>query len=148
MVSSGGTSRYLAHVYYFSQDPRGHADWLTNPTLQISCIAGHGVAFTPAFAVVVAQGTDSPTGLVQLRFRRAPSRPPMCSRRRTTTCPGGLIHSYNSNPDLCLDAGSSAPSAGTVVTFAACSAGSAQQMWSFNQNLTISLASTRRHHEQ
>ena len=141
VVSSGGTSRYLAHVYYFSQDPRGHDDWLTNPTLQISCIAGHGVAFTPSFAVIVAQGTDSPTG----SFSSVPTRTVQATyvfKTKNNNVPGGLIHSYNSNPDLCLDAGSSAPAAGTVVTFTACSAGTAQQMWSFNPNLTISLAST------
>ena len=141
-VASGGTARYEAKVYYFSQDPRGHADWINDSTKQIGCISStSGLPLTPRYAVVVSRGTNSATGSLDT----VPTRTIQATyvfKTQNNNVPGGLIHSYNSSPDLCLDAGSSSPAVGTVVTFQRCASGTDQQLWSFNTNLTISLASS------
>jgi Ricin-type beta-trefoil lectin domain len=141
-VASGGHARYEAKVYYFSQDPRGHADWLTDSTKQIGCISStSGLPITPRYALVVSRGTDAATG----SLNTVPTRTVQATyvfKTQNNNVPGGLIHSYDSSPDLCLDAGSSSPAVGTVVTFQPCASGTDQQLWSFNPNLTISLATS------
>lgn len=140
-VSTGGTARYEARVYYFSADPRGHDDWAGDSTKQISCLSGQGVAVTPGYGMVVSRGTDSTTGSFDTVATRT-IHATYVFKTKNNNVPGGLIHSYGSDPELCLDAGSSSPAIGTVATFRPCAAGTAQQLWSFNTNLTISLAAT------
>lgn len=140
-VSTGGTARYQTTVYYFAQNPHGHPEWLNDPSKQLSCLNGRGVIKTPAYAVIVSIGTDSATGSLD----SVPTRTMQATyvfETRDTNVQGGLIHSSDSTPDLCLDAGSSSPTQGAIVTFQTCNSGLNQQSWSFNQNLTVSLVSS------
>ena len=141
-VSTGGTARYNTLIYYFAQDPRGHDDWIKDSYKQIVCAtATSGMPLTPRFAVVVSQGTDSATG----SFSSVPTRTIQATyvfNTKDNNIQGGLIHYSGSNPDLCLDAGSSSPAVGVIPTYKKCASGSDQQLWSFNSNLTVSLAST------
>ena len=132
-VASGGTARYEAKVYYFSQDPRGHADWINDSTKQIGCISStSGLPLTPRYAVVVSRGTNSATGSLDTVPTRHDAGD-LCVQNNNV--PGGLIHSYNSSPDLC----------GRRVHLARPRHGGDlraarprpdQQLWSFNTNLT------------
>ncbi|GAB1693230.1 ricin-type beta-trefoil lectin domain protein [Krasilnikovia sp. M28-CT-15] len=58
---------------------------------------------------------------------------------------GGQIHVRSSRADLCLDAGSSVPTAGTAVTMRLCgnSPQPLSQLFAYNRDLTIMLVSSR-----
>src|SRR6185436_17119343 len=58
---------------------------------------------------------------------------------------GGLIHAYQGadDLDLCMDAGSSLPSPGDPLVMRPCTPGASRQIWSYNQNLTITLVASR-----
>jgi ricin-type beta-trefoil lectin protein len=57
---------------------------------------------------------------------------------------GGLIPAYPTAgvPDLCMDAGSAHPTAGTPLLMQPCTAGSAQQSFAYNPDLTLMLVSS------
>jgi hypothetical protein len=141
-VSAAGNSRYSVTIQYYTSDPRGqNTTWLS--TNKIQCIQSAGARTAPAFALLLSQGTDQATG----DFSTVQTRTVQGTYDFQTTnanIAGGLMHAYNSgNIDLCMDAGSSSPSAGTSVTMQPCTAGKAQQTWAYGQYLTISLVSTQ-----
>ena len=67
-------------------------------------------------------------------------------RTTDTNIPGGRIRIYpasSTSPELCLDAGSAAPSAGTLLTLQACASPlSAQQRYAYRSDLTLQLLSS------
>ena len=142
-VGVGGTARYQVTIDYLGIDPQGQSDaWVT--ANRMSCTAGSGTASTPAFALLRSQGTDEAVGA----FGTVPSRSlratyPLRLKNKNVT--GGLIRVYktaNSN-DLCLDAGSGAPPAGTNVQMQRCSSGSVRQNFAYQPNLTLLLVASR-----
>jgi Ricin-type beta-trefoil lectin domain len=134
-VGTGATTRYAVTITYYSDDPRGHdAAWQATHT--IAC--GDGAFTTPAFAVLQAQGTEN-TGVGTVTTRTLQG-----TYTFTTTnenIPGGLIHAYktSTSTDLCLDAGSGTPAAGTNVQMQRCLSGSVQQKFEYQPNLNLVL---------
>ena len=58
---------------------------------------------------------------------------------------GGLVHVYRGSAtlnDLCIDAGSGNPAAGTAVTMQLCNAGAVAQTWAYDGNLRLQLVSS------
>src|SRR5439155_8199665 len=111
---------------------------------RLACRSGRGPERIPAYALRRSVGTDEPTGAIT----SVPGR----SLRATYTLQianqntaGGLVHAYRTatGTDLCLDAGSASPAAGTAVRMQPCSTGSGQQRFAYNANLTLVLVASR-----
>ena len=144
-VDQGSSASYSATVAYYTSDPSGQsASWLSSN--QLTCTSGSGPSSVPGYALVSATGTSP---------RANPYGSAEGTRTLTTTyvfqttnanISGGLIHVYNDGAsghvDLCMDAGSSSPAAGTVLQVKTCVAGSAQQTFAYQADLTLALVST------
>ena len=140
-LGSPTTARYQVSVSYYPSDPAGQSStWLT--TNAIHCIGGGGTLTTPAFALLQSQGTDQSTGSFTTIATRALTATYIFTTNNANI-PGGLIHVSGGNPDLCLDAGSSQPTAGTNVTMQPCVSGKGQQTWAYNSNLTVVLVTSK-----
>jgi hypothetical protein len=141
-VGTGSTARYQVTVRYYREDPHGKSEeWLRDNA--ISCVVGGGTYVTPAFALLTAAGTDQASGA----FAEVSTRDLRGTYTFQTTnqnIAGGLVHVYKTatSRDLCLDAGSGSPAAGANVTMQVCAAGSAQQKFAYNNDLTLSLVSS------
>lgn len=142
-VGAGGVARYQVTIDYLRGDPQGKSDeWIT--ANRIECATGGGTPSTPAFALLRAQGTDNPAGSFSGGSVRSLEGTYTFSTSNQNIA-GGLIHVYKieGSKDLCLDAGSSAPAAGTAVRLQACSAGSSRQKFAYEPNLNLVLVSSR-----
>jgi hypothetical protein len=142
-VGAGGTARYQVTIAYYDADPRGHTDssWLTAHA--ITCYSGGGADSTPAYALMVSTGTDEATGAFGSVARRT-LQGTYTFTTSNKNIAGGLIHVYKTatSTDLCLDAGSGSPAAGTNVQMKACSSGSSQQKFAYKSNLNLVLVAS------
>jgi Ricin-type beta-trefoil lectin domain len=142
-VGAGGGARYEVTIDYFLTDPRGQSDaWIT--ANRITCIASGGTFTTPAYALLRSNGTDVPTGSIT----SVPHRFLYATYTFQTTNQnliGGLIHIFKTTTgtDLCLDAGSGSPAAGTNLQTQPCDAASAQQKFAYASNLNLVLVSSQ-----
>ncbi|MFG1925872.1 ricin-type beta-trefoil lectin domain protein [Cryptosporangium sp. NPDC048952] len=140
-VTAAAKASYKVEIDYYQVDPQNRSlAWLDLYTIR--CLSGAGVLSTPRYALLRSTGTYTPN---------ASSRPTTRVLQGTYTfktndrnISGGLIHIYKtaSTTDLCIDAGSGSPIAGTAVTMEVCSAGSVAQTWAYNRNLTLTLVSS------
>ena len=127
-VGAGGGSRYQVNIDYFQVDPKGHdqdAAWIA--ANRINCISGGGTLSTPSYALLRALGTDQATGA----FTAVPTRSLTATYKfeiSNQNIPGGNIRTYKGAKELCLDAGSSSPAAGTNIQMQACVVGSLQHV--------------------
>jgi hypothetical protein len=141
-VAASNPSRYQVSIDYFTADPQGRNDtWIA--ANRLTCIGGGGTAKTPAYALLRSYGTDIPTGditTVQSRFLRGT----YTFQTTNQNISGGLIHVYktSTSTDLCFDAGSTSPGSGTYLRMQPCVAGSGQQDFAYNTNLTLSLVNS------
>lgn len=124
-VGAGGTAGYRVTIGY--RDRTGGV---------IACLPAGGADRTPTTAVLEAVGTAS-----------AKSRTLTATYTFRTTnknIAGGLIPVYRTatSKDLCLDAGSGAPTRGTYLRVRPCSPNSDQQTFAYHTNLTIMLVSS------
>jgi hypothetical protein len=142
-VGAGGTARYQVSVDYFTADPQGRSDsWIA--ANRIPCVAGGGTLSSPGYALLRSRGTDEPTGPIA----SAPGRSVQGTYTFETTnqnLAGGLIHVYKTatSTDLCMDAGSGSPAAGTNLRMGLCTVGSIRQKFAYNPNLTLGLVASR-----
>ncbi|BCJ46061.1 hypothetical protein GCM10010168_50090 [Actinoplanes ianthinogenes] len=98
----------------------------------------------PATAVVVSTGIRAATGPFHQGTAGARTlQATYVFRLSNQNIPGGQIHVRGSVADLCLDAGSAQPAAGTPVQMQSCLGVPAPQIWAYNSDLTISLVSSR-----
>jgi hypothetical protein len=149
-VVAAGTARYEVSIDYLSADPAGNVDtsylasasssdpWIVSH--RIAC-SGTGTTSTPLYALMRALGTDAPTGAITA----VPNRAIWAVHKLATTItdiPGGQIRTWPDGTALCFDAGSAQPAVGTPVRTQPC-VGGAQQIWAYQPNLTLLLASTR-----
>ena len=142
-VSGGGNSRYQVTISYYVSDPRGQsADWLTANAIQ--CVANAGARSSPAFALLTSLGTDQATGAFDTLQTRT-VQATYVFQSTNANIVGGLIHVYktSTSTDLCIDAGSGSPAAGTIVTMQRCASGLAQQTWAYNSYLNLVLVSSQ-----
>jgi hypothetical protein len=142
-VGGGATTRYQVTIDYLQVDPQGRSDaWIA--ANRMPCAGTGGTSSTPAYAMLRSQGTDQPTGA----FSAVASRSLRATYTFQTTnqnIAGGLVHVYktSTSTDLCMDAGSSAPVAGTDLRMQPCSAGSVQQKFAYNPTLTLVLVASK-----
>jgi hypothetical protein len=137
-VVSGGP-RYRVTISYLATDPRGQTDaWVTANAM--SCLSGGGVGSTPSFASLRSEGDDQASGgFVARRTLRATYQ----FQTTNQNIAGGLIHVYQGNPDLCFDAGSTSPAAGTNLQLRACDAQSRAQAFAYTDDLNLQLVSSK-----
>ncbi|MFI5953671.1 RICIN domain-containing protein [Cryptosporangium sp. NPDC051539] len=140
-VTGAATAGYTVSIAYYQVDPQNRPlKWLKDNT--IPCILGSGAFSTPAYALLKSTGTyQSGTGKTTTRLLQAT----YTFKTSTVNIPGGLVHVYKTaaTSDLCFDAGSGSPIAGTPLTMQPCTYGSVSQTWAYNANLTISLVSSK-----
>ncbi|GAB1641905.1 ricin-type beta-trefoil lectin domain protein [Krasilnikovia sp. MM14-A1259] len=107
---------------------------------------GPALAEQPGTAVLVSTGVAGATGTFDAHTAGARTlQATYAFRTSNENIPGGQIHVRSSRVDLCIDAGSADPAAGTPVTMQPC--GDApqppSQLFSYNRDLTITLVSSR-----
>lgn len=146
-VSAGGPARYEVKITYFQSDPHARPDsWVdaAGNSDRIPCTTGSGVPSTPAYALLRARGTDLAGGdiaTVTNRYLRAT----YTLQQTNENVPGGLIHVFRAEfgKDLCLDAGSGRPAAGTRLRVQLCSPGSPGQIFSYSNRLNLVLVPSK-----
>jgi hypothetical protein len=145
-VGAGGTARYQVSIRYFAADPRGKDDaWLDDAANFIACAPGGGTPTLPKFAMLRSTGSDWSTGAFTTstsRFLRAT----YTFRQSNKNVAGGLIPVFQAAGDIaqmCMDAGSSSPVVGAPLLMRPCATGSLQQMFAYQANLSLVLASTK-----
>jgi hypothetical protein len=143
--AAGGSARYQVAIDYYAADPLSHLTdplWIT--TNRIDCIPGGGPSRTPAFALLNSLGTDQATGA----FGSVPVRSLQGTytfKTNNQNISGGLIHVFKTatSTDLCMDAGSGTPLAGTNLRMQPCDSGNIQQTFAYNTNLTLVLVASK-----
>jgi hypothetical protein len=128
-----------------SQEPDGSQYQVTIDYLDLNGGSlGNRPATRPHSAVLVSIGVATPSGAFD---RNTPGARTLQAtytfRTSTTAVPGGQIHVRSTNADLCLDAGSGRPAAGTNVTMQPCQNAPQQQIFTYSANLTLTLVSSR-----
>ncbi|TQS45398.1 RICIN domain-containing protein [Cryptosporangium phraense] len=140
-VTGANRASYTVSIDYYQVDPQNRpAQWLNDHTIR--CVLGSGAFSTPAYALLKATGSyKSGSGATTNRTLQAT----YTFKTSDVNIPGGLVHVYKtaSTPDLCFDAGSGSPIAGTPLAMQPCTYGSVAQTWAYNPNLTISLVSSK-----
>ncbi|MEU4625407.1 ricin-type beta-trefoil lectin domain protein [Actinoplanes sp. NPDC023801] len=128
-IGPHGNQRYQVAITYRDLD----GNTLTSP-LQTQ----------PASAVLVSTGITAASGVFGPGTLNSRTMQAIYTFRVSNqNIPGGQIHVRSSTVDLCLDAGTAQPSAGTVTTMQRCSGSPAQQIWAYNSDLTIALVSSK-----
>jgi hypothetical protein len=141
-IGAAGNARYQVTIAYFGTDPTGKSDaWLAANAM--TCLPGAGTYNVPGFALLRAKGTDVATGpfpTANVRELRATYK----LRTSNENIPGGLVHVYKTSTsnDLCMDAGSTQPAAGTAVQMQACDDTSRKQQFAYQRNLNLVLVSS------
>jgi hypothetical protein len=141
-VGAAGSAAYTVKATYFSVSPDGQsATWLNDNALQ--CVPGGGTKTTPVYAWLVSTGTFRPSASGPATNRTLTAT--YNFRSSDTNIPGGLIRVNTSGTtvDLCMDAGTSSPAAGTLLQMQPCSPGLAQQTFAYNPDLTLLLVASR-----
>ena len=141
-VGAANGPRYQVTIDYFPTDPQGQSDsWIA--ANRIPCVSGGGTLSRPAYALLSSMGTQAATG----SFSTVPTRKLLATYTFQTTnenLAGGLIHVYQTatSTDLCMDAGSGSPSAGTRLQMQPCSGGNLRQKFAYGPTLTLTLVSS------
>jgi hypothetical protein len=142
-VSDASTQRYLVSIDYFNIDPQGKSDsWIA--ANKLTCMPAGGTLVTPSFALLRSQGTDTATGSFGAVYTRQLTGT-YTFQTTNQNIVGGLIHVYKTatSTDLCMDAGTTSPAAGTNVQMRPCAASSSRQKFAYNDNLTLVLVTSK-----
>jgi hypothetical protein len=150
LTGEAGGGRYAVEIEYLAADPAdllSAADPYTAVTTSSqrigTCVSGSGLSTTPAFAVLFSWGTGSPGEDARTGSSR---RLQAVYQFRTTNAniSGGAIRVETSTGgQLCMDATAAQPAENTEVVMQPCQDRSARQTFAYNQNLTLTLTSSR-----
>jgi hypothetical protein len=145
VVNGVGSASYAVSIDYYMADPVT----LTG-TPKMRCLDGYGTYdpvtdnFTPKFARIISVGNDGTVGNGNTVGRTLATT--YVFRTTNTNIPGGRIRIYpalSTSPELCVDAGSAAPSAGTLVRLQPCASPPLpQQILAYRSDLTLQLLSS------
>lgn len=145
VVNGTGSATYTVTVTYYMADP------VASPqATPMRCVEPHGPydpvtdSFTPKYARIIAVGRDGPAVKGATVGRTLATT--YGFRTSDTNIPGGRIRIFpasSSSPELCLDAGSTTPSAGELVKLQVCATPAlAQQVFAYRSDLTLQLLSS------
>jgi hypothetical protein len=142
LTGSVGGATYSVTAAYYDADPQGHLQdpaWIAAHA--VTCVVGHGTNSVPGFVVFTSTGTAA-NSLTSRRVLRGT----YVVHTSNANISGGLVHVYRGSAtlnDLCIDAGSGNPAAGTAVTMQLCNAGAVSQTWSYDGSLRFVLVSSQ-----
>lgn len=142
-LGAGSDARYQVRIDYLSADPKGQNDqWITDN--RVTCMAGGGTFTAPRYALLRSHGTDRAAGPITDAPGRS-LRATYTLQTKNDNIAGGLIHVYkqSTSRDLCLDAGTTSPPAGTRVRIQPCDSNSDEQKFSYNANLNLQLVHSK-----
>jgi hypothetical protein len=142
LTGTVGNAAYSVSAAYYDADPQGHlADTTWISSHDVVCAAGHGTRKVPGYAVFTSTGTAWDAGTSSRTLRGT-----YVVHTTNANISGGLVHVYRGSTtlnDLCIDAGSGTPAAGTAVTMQLCNAGAVAQTWAYDGNLQLQLVSSQ-----
>ena len=144
-VNSVGDAEYVVNVDYYMEDP------VAEPTAaKMRCVEGYGTydpdsnSFTPAYARVTAKGTDGAPFAGGTGGRTLSATYVFLTSNKNIV--GGRMRIYPASStvaELCMDAASDTPSAGTIVRLQGCTSPlEERQVWAYRSDLTIQLLSS------
>jgi type II secretory pathway pseudopilin PulG len=141
---------YTVTIWYYSTDPTFQTSaWQANPLNQVACSPTTGVISTSInpvkYALLTAVGTGNKLpGSADATIGNRQVAAVYEFKVSTVNIAGGYIYDYDDNGAYCLKAASSSP--GATISFvpaAQCTtANSALELWSYNGDYEIKLAST------
>jgi hypothetical protein len=126
-VDSGDRAQYAVTITYKSVG-----------NTVIPCTSDSGTGSVPAYADLVATGTDPVTGAARVLTSR------YTIRTSNQNIAGGLVRmvATMAGSTVCFDAGSATPAAGTALYLRPCVSGSKQQTFAYTTLLQLSLVSS------
>jgi hypothetical protein len=139
LTGTVGDAGYSVLAAYYDADPQGHLQdsvWVT--AHNVLCAPGHGTRTVPNFVVFASTGTAGASSRTL--------RGTYVVHTTNANISGGLVHVYRGSTtlnDLCIDAGTGDPAAGTAVTMQLCNAGAVAQTWAYDGNLQFQLVSSQ-----
>jgi hypothetical protein len=142
LTGTVGDASYSVTTAYYDADPQGHQQdsaWIGAHGL--ACVTGRGTRTVPGYAVFTSTGTASDAGASSRTLRGT-----YVVHTSNVNISGGLVHVYRGSTtlnDLCIDAGSGTPAAGTAATMQLCTAGAVSQTWSYDPSLRLVLVSSQ-----
>jgi hypothetical protein len=142
LTGTVGSASYSVSPAYYDADPQGHLPdiaWTT--THGVTCVAGHGTRGVPGFVVFTSTGTAANSTASSRTLQGT-----YVVHTSNANISGGLVHVYRGSTtlnDLCIDAGSGTPAAGTRVTMQLCTPGAVSQTWSYDSSLHFLLVSSQ-----
>jgi Tfp pilus assembly protein PilX len=141
-----GNLTYTVTFSYFSSNPANTTTaWRT--ANKMTCTTGSGTATTPTYALLTAAGNGAAIPNLSSADGNRSLETVYQFKVTNTNVSGGLVHTYpdgaNGTLDLCFDAGSASPTAGTQLKMQACSPGSIQQLFAYRTDLSLVLAATQ-----
>jgi hypothetical protein len=137
---TGSDLTYAVTVQYFKESPDGKSATWRNAN-DLTCIPGSGLSVQPTHAIVTSQGlADGVPGMATSVGDRTLTLTYQFQVSNTNV-PGGLIYTFNSGH--CLQAtGTTAGSTVTYVDKSLCGTDDVHQLWLYDENYTIRLASS------
>lgn len=135
-VGGGTAEQYHVSIYYVAFDPQRKMteaqSWFA--ANDIGCTTGVGPASLPSFAVAFATGTaDGGNRVLRGAYRL---------RTTNQNIAGGRIHIFRTGGganDLCMDAGSTTPAAGTTLRMQICDVNQDDQLFAYTTSTTLLL---------
>jgi hypothetical protein len=147
-ISTGSTPSYRVTISYYGKDPQGKAwgkDASGDPVPPtdgfITCANARAKNPGPAFVLFDSIGTAVRGATADRELRGT-----YVVHTDNTNISGGLVHVYRNTTtynDLCFDAGSAEPAAGTPLTMQFCNAGGTSQTWAYAESLQIVLVASQ-----
>ena len=143
---SPGGMRYDVEIRYYREDPADKGEsWRGDAANRLACTET-GTSALPRFALLTSNGLGD--GVARLPGVAGDRQIETVYDLRLTNqnVTGGVIRNYQNGdsgtPQLCWDAGSPDPLAGTIVTIRTCSEQLPQQLFAWRGDFTIALAHT------
>jgi hypothetical protein len=142
LTGTVGAAAYSVVLAYYDSDPQGHLqDAAWTAAHAVSCVSGRGTRTVPGFVVFTSTGTATGAGSSKRTLRGT-----YVVHTSNANISGGLVHVYRGSTtlnDLCIDAGSGTPTAGTAVKMQLCNAGAVSQTWAYDPSLRLVLVSSQ-----
>lgn len=143
-LGDGSPESYVVTINYYGKDPQGKP-WTTDPQGNpqppadgfIACADARARNPGPAFVLFDSVGSAEKGATAKRELHGT-----YVVHTDNSNISGGLIHFPSATKDLCFDAGSALPAAGTPLTVQLCNAGAASQTWSYDENLQFVLVAS------
>ncbi len=138
-VAGASTAQYDVQISYFVANPAGKdATWRS--ANQIVCTPGNGTSYAPSFAVITASGNDAAVAGYATSVGDRTLETVYTFQVVNANVSGGIMWDWGRTD--CLHAVSAAATSSVTYVAAASCTDDALNLWSYNPDYTIRLAST------